>query len=279
MIKTKKKLLGSIILLLCVSMLAASPVVANNHKSSLGFHAKAKGPGEVFWGLSFFLGESPGDGIEPGDGTLIEDGEAPGEGEGPYYGKIEESVVLTKSNFKLHGKSFTLTHEADEDEERWWFEDARASGHLKAEWPDHTLRIRIRAKDTEGGYLVRPTIDEPISQLIVVGLNLDHKDDLMELFDPVHASLSFRGKYDGKKISGICYAFMGRVFGEDTNTGEWSEHTLIILNLWIPALETYVSFFWVSREVYFVFPDPDNPIISLIIPAAKKVQVRVKLRA
>lgn len=208
--RPKKQLVSAILVLLCLSTVAVSTVLAGESELSIRFKAKAKGAGTVIWGLAGIPADYPP--------SLV-------------YGEYDYHAVLTKSKFDLKGKLTEVTYDKrSADEEVWWFYDAKGKGKLHAKWGEHEFKIKIAMDgDSFGGYRIYYGYPH-----LIAGVN-EYAGDILELFDPQWATMAFKGKYDGDEISGRLNTFLGDL--------------AFFVNLWIDDLDLYLCFIWLTTEL------------------------------
>ena len=239
--RPKRKFLSAILVLLCVSTIAVTAESVDNQGLSIAFNAKAKGPGAVIWGIAGIPAVYPP--------SLV-------------YGEYDYHAVLTKSKFDLKGKLTEVTYDnRSAIEEVWWFRDAKGNGKLHAKWDDHEFKIKIAMdSDAFGGYRIYDRYPH-----LVAGINEYAGSDTLELFDPQLASITFKGKYDGDKISGRLNTLLGDMG--------------FIVNLWIEGLNAYLCFLWLEEGDSFPIEEPCEDCAVITIPVVKKLRFKVKFQS
>jgi len=179
------------------------------------FHSIAKGQGIILWGQSAF----------------------PTEEGGTYtYGELEYQANLTRSIFVLTGFSRDIS---GDDSSVLWLRNIKASGVIAAKWANndehHKLIIKLKSGLETEGALIR----EEAQRTLLVGLDIDiGTGNLEKLFNPKYATMTFKGTFDGEKITGIIYACMATMYDGD------QEYNIVIVNFYIYELCKYVCLAW-----------------------------------
>ncbi|MHA1713810.1 MAG: hypothetical protein ACTSW4_07230 [Candidatus Ranarchaeia archaeon] len=246
-------------MLLSLSVPLTHVAVASSY-TRLRFKSIIIGNGLIVWGHSWIPEQNEGNREQ----NLVY-------GETEYFSNATSVFIYGgRANIWLHRSFYDHSNPAILVEE-FWFNEVKAKGILWARWGNHHFFVVMRANEnTEGAYILTTnTTTGEQAGLLVVGVNTSYgttsPESLIQLFDPRHATIPFKGRLDGQRITGVLH-----VFGGDT--------PMVIVNLWIETLGIYVNFMWLRQDSLFPDITTEDPNDFVFIGEARLIKVKVNVK-